>query len=712
MAGVLEDRLLREFAERLDAEAEEALEELGPGFRMARDVALLQAAMGYISDTGAAASDDLCPHEDTEGRDRCRVLAYSIDEDERRLLLFTALHRPVHPHDEIPVLPREEVTKLAHRAARFFRAAARRDTARFAGNAVAEAAAKEIRRNLERIDDVHVTFVTNVRVRDRAIEPSEEIGKPIVFDVWDLERIHRSGADAVTRERILVDFDAIMGRPLPVLEMEPPATEYQTFLAVVPGEALFRLYEDYGARLFEFNVRSYLQATGKVNKGIRATLAHAAERERFLAYNNGITATADEIDVVTEHGRTVIRSVRGLQIVNGAQTTASIHRARKQDKVDLTGVAVAMKLTRVKDDKLAEFVPLISRYANTQNPVQAADLSANSDFHVRLEQLSEKLWCPGEESRWFYERARGAYQVARIRNGNTKAKKAEFDAECPKGQRFGKTDLAKAWMSWWGLPHVVGRGSQKNYLAFMGEMETRHGVGYLPDEDFLRHTAAILLLFRAAQKACREADLGSYAANVVTLMIARLADEHGEEIDLDAIWDAQGVSDELRELMLKWAPLLHEALRAGAGSQNVTEFAKKETSWDAIRKLRLAWPAEGVPETQVEEAPPVTTAPAVPTAPVPPTRATAAPPAAPVEDDGDDEDLIAQCTALDGAAWGRIMGWAAASPYVAPYDRRVTNTITSYAMEGWPRRPSPKQARIMARVLAAARKAGVINLAA
>ena len=45
--------------------------------------------------------------------------------------------------------------------------------------------------------------------------------------------------------------------------------------------------------LLERNVRTFLQARGKVNKGIRATLN--SEPDMFLAYNNGITGTAERI---------------------------------------------------------------------------------------------------------------------------------------------------------------------------------------------------------------------------------------------------------------------------------------------------------------------------------------------------------------------------------------------------------------------------------
>ena len=142
-------------------------------------------------------------------------------------------------------------------------------------------------------------------------------------------------------------------------------------------------------------MRSFLQVKSGVNKGICDTLRD--QPDRFLAYNNGLAATADEIEVGTFAGETVIHRVRGLQVVNGGQTLASIHRARKVDKLDIGRVSVAMKLTRVEPAKLTEFVPLIAKYANTQNVIQVADLSANSEFHIAMEIAGgAESWCPGE----------------------------------------------------------------------------------------------------------------------------------------------------------------------------------------------------------------------------------------------------------------------------------------------------------------------------
>src|SRR5690606_7632510 len=185
--------------------------------------------------------------------------------------------------------------------------------------------------------------------------------------------------------------------------------------------------------------------------------------ERFLAYNNGISATATGVEFDRE-GTRIVR-LDDLQIVNGGQTTASLHHAAKRNQADLSRVWVTAKITVVRVELLDELVPNISRYANSQNTIKEADFEANSPFHVELERASRRVWAPAPEgstrqTRWYYERARGQYDVDKSRRP-TAAQKRAFAAEYPKQQRFTKTDAAKYEMTFRQEPHVVSLGAQK-----------------------------------------------------------------------------------------------------------------------------------------------------------------------------------------------------------------------------------------------------------
>ena len=228
--------------------------------------------------------------------------------------------------------------------------------------------------------------------------------------------------------------------------------EYSAFVTIVPATLLFRIYEDHGPRLLERNVRSFLQAKGKVNRGIRDSLK--VQPGRFFAYNNGVSLTADEVKTVDlGNGSVGIARIKGLQVVNGGQTTASIHRAGK-DKIDLSRVFVQAKLTVIKPELTDELAPRIAEFANTQNPIQMADFSANDPFHIEIERLSNLVWMPDQQGRWFYERARGQYFVALSNEGNTEARAKRFKEKTPAQRKFTKIELGK-------IPNGLGPAAQR-----------------------------------------------------------------------------------------------------------------------------------------------------------------------------------------------------------------------------------------------------------
>ena len=257
------------------------------------------------------------------------------------------------------------------------------------------------------LDRIRIFVLSDGVTQLKQLDATEINGIPAKFEIWDSERLFRGMQSGLPRDEIEIDFKEMFGEAVPCLILPQPRSDYTTYLAILSGDMIYRLYDEYGSRLLELNVRSFLQARGKVNRGIRETLRD--EPERFMAYNNGISMTVDELTtIVLPDGRPAIKSARGLQVVNGGQTTVSIHRAKKQDGADMSSVFVPAKITRVTGETLNQLVPKISRYANTQNVIQMADFSANDPFHVAIERLSQTIWCPGEQGRWFYERARGA----------------------------------------------------------------------------------------------------------------------------------------------------------------------------------------------------------------------------------------------------------------------------------------------------------------
>lgn len=420
-------------------------------------------------------------------------------------------------------------------------------------------------------------------------------GVPVTYSVWDLARFERFDRSGQAREDMVIDFANDFGGPLPALKASQSGAALESYLAVVPGEQLAAIYDRWGARLLEANVRSFLQARAKTNKGIQKTVKE--EPELFFPYNNGLSATADAVSTVTTRDGLAIGSISNLQIVNGAQTTGSIHTGLRTAREQLSKVFVQMKLTVVPSDRSEEIVPKISEFANTQNKVNAADFFSNHPFHIRMEQFSRTVMFAAREgerhdSKWFYERSRGQYINARGRL--TAAQQKKFDIEFPKVQLFSKTDLAKFEFSATGQPHIVSRGAQKNFAEFakeIGENWSKSDAKY--DELWYRRLIAKAIVFRKLEEEVPKQPWyeGGYRANIVTYAMAKVfhdARSETEILDVDAVWRRQSVPEALLEALRVAASAANNCItHPPHGVRNMSEWAKQQACWNALKSRKL-----------------------------------------------------------------------------------------------------------------------------
>lgn len=449
------------------------------------------------------------------------------------------------------------------------------------------------------ISKVRLFLVSNrvLSTRVDGMAAGELDGIPVTYSVWDLGRLHRFVASGHGREEIEIDLEKDFNGPLSALPAHMKDADYEAYLVVIPGEQLASIYDRWGARLLEQNVRVFLQARGNVNKGIRNTIEN--DPAMFFAYNNGITATAEGVQTRIAQGQLLLTAFKNLQIVNGGQTTASIHAASKKKEIDLSKVFVQMKLSIVDPAKAIEIVPKISEFANSQNRVNAADFFANHPFHVRMEEFSRRILAPSpdgtfRESKWFYERARGQYQDAYAYF--TPAQKRKFDLEYPKNQVISKTDLAKFLNVWRGHPDIVSKGAQKNFAHFanaIGEEWSKQSDAF--NEAFYRHSVAKAIVFREIERLVTDQPwYQGYRANVVAYTVAKLVHDAAQmklAVNLDAIWKAQAISQAFKDALIVATKLVHDVIIDPIGGiSNVTEWAKQQACWTRVMAIKVPWP--------------------------------------------------------------------------------------------------------------------------
>jgi hypothetical protein len=494
--------------------------------------------------------------------------------------------------DEFDTLTTTTAAQISKRAIRFFKNSLNSSFYQTMEETdQAYSIAREICLRKSVITSVKIITITNsVISKSLKAQANIEIESiPISFDIWDIERIYHIDSSKSGKEPIVIDFAEQFGGALPCLPAFSNTDEFQSYLLVLPASLLATLYEKYNERLLEQNVRTFLQFKGKVNKKMRVTILN--EPNMFFAFNNGLTATAEEIITTEENGRLSIKSLRNPQIVNGGQTTASIYNTLKKDKADLSQVFIQVKLTIVPPEHVEFVVPKISEYANTQNKVNAADFFSNNPFHWRFEELSRRLWAPSvvgglKETHWFYERARGQYMTAK--NQSTVSEQKLFEARNPKNQMVTKTDLAKYYNSWEKIPHKVSLGAQKNFAIFAEVMTSlwEKDDKYF-NELFFRESIAKAILFKDLDKQImKQSWYGGYKANIVTYTLSKfraILDEQDVELDLEKIWKQQKLSVSVLESLLCIAKVVNESIQATPPHvTNIGEWCKKIDCWQSV----------------------------------------------------------------------------------------------------------------------------------
>jgi hypothetical protein len=513
-------------------------------------------------------------------------------------------------------------------------------------------------------------------------------GVPFTFHVWDIARLYRIETSGAEREKIDVWFERDFGDFVTCICTTEASAEYATFLGFFPATLLVKIYERYGARLLERNVRSFLQARGKINRGIRDTILN--EPMRFLAYNNGISATAEQLGFKDGNEKLkCLTRAAGFQIVNGGQTTASLYSAVKKDRADVSGIFVQVKLTVPVDPAaIDQLAPKISLYANSQNKVNTADFSANHPFHLRVEELSRTIWAPAAsgsqlETKWYYERARGSY-LDELGRAGTPAEMRKWKTQNPPAQKFTKTDLAKFELTWEQLPHIVSRGAEKNFVEFMARLLERQA--FIPDDLYFRRLVAKGILFRQTEKLVQAQKYGGYRANIVTYSIAWLSHHTGQRMDLGSIWRNQSLPPEVEEALRIISKAAYEHLVAGAQGGNVTEWAKREHCWSEFRQKDITVPQ--VPVADIEIGPNVYATQGV-------ARVTSRV-ELPVQ--------LQEVSVVTGAQWFAISHWAKATDNLAPWQRSLAYSLGRLAVRGTI--PSMKQLQQGRKILDEARRLG------
>lgn len=565
------------------------------------ELVFAEMVMGHMAEVGICEDPMVCYWSGKIGNAKLRVTGYAISADETAFDLFVTHYFGT---DNLQDLAVSDAAGTASEGVRFlFRAASGSLDAKIDPTHPIRDLVATIRTRWSGIDRLRVFVITDGKTKTKRFSNKEVLDKMVAIEVMDMERLFRH-TDGKPRDELALSLIQSIGRPLPCVHVPDQDADYDYALTAIPGQIIRDIYLRFGTRLLEANVRTFLGAKKTVNKGIVETLRK--EPEHFLAFNNGLVIVCDEAAFErADDGNLGLSFLKGLQIVNGGQTTSSIYFASRDDRtIDLSHVMVPTKIIILKgpqDEAREHLISNVSLYANSQNAVKISDLSANRPFHVQLEKLANETWCPDGATRWFYERAAGAYNVMLLRDGNTLAKRRKLKELIPLKYKLTKNDVAKYHEAWRGKPDIVARGGEKNFVEFMASIDRDPSIVPNPlDSRWYRAMIAKVILFKTIEgmiktKAAKEVFRQGWV-NIATYLVSVVADRLGDRIDLDQIWMQQGISSAFRDLLWEWAQVVNAEFNRIAPGQQISEVAKRADTWNKIRLAHYPSYTSPIPE--------------------------------------------------------------------------------------------------------------------
>ena len=416
----------------------------------------------------------------------------------------------------------------------------------------------------------------------------DENGVICEYHIWDIARIYHQDQINHGNEKIEIDFEndikyfvpnkdskinSTIAPKIQCLKVDDNNPYVDTYIAIISGDVLAKIYNQYRTLLLEKNVRAFLRNKSKVNQRIMSTIKN--KPEMFFSYNNGISTTASEVEL-KQNGRVqYLTKLKDWQIVNGGQTTASIASAKN---CDLTKVFVQMKVSVVKDkEKYDDIVKDISRSANSQTGIKPSDFDSGEEFLIKLEKLSKEEFTPVSNTKWFFERMRGQYTD--IRGTLNKIEEDRFKKEFPKRNLLTKIDVAKVMVIWDMKPHIACNSREKCFASYMsGLRKNQEKIG----SAYWHKVVSLSILYKNIE-VCFERRCGQKGFKSRTTAYTMSAISHltNQELDLDYIWKNEKVQPQLEEIIERLVVKVNNQLDL----DNSRSFTKNSKCWDDIQEM-------------------------------------------------------------------------------------------------------------------------------
>ncbi len=225
-----------------------------------------------------------------------------------------------------------------------------------------------------------------------------------------------------------------------------------SLVALITGVSLGIAANQYGTRLFDKNVRTFL-GRGRVNKSIIDALEEPDQRRKFWYGHNGITILCDDYQLAPNQNNAKSVKVKNPQIVNGCQTASSIGHVIKNGEICAEDFAILARILKLEGETESkqEASGYVAFGTNNQSPISDADLMSNDPRQIFFEKMLRSY-----SNSWYYERkTKGWKNLPRNR-------KKTFKSSGQADRIIARDAYQQAWRSFTGDPK--GAISDKNHV--------------------------------------------------------------------------------------------------------------------------------------------------------------------------------------------------------------------------------------------------------
>ncbi|NEN75737.1 AIPR family protein [Pelistega sp. NLN82] len=519
-----------------------------------------------------------------------RIDGVYFDEQKAELLVIVLDFKD---DENIQSLPQGEIETIVKSAKRFYERSLEKEFyQRMEESSSGYEAARYIYDRRDLIKSLKIILLSNRKLSDRVKSVSVE-GIDRV-EIWDIDRIYQYEQSRGKSESIKIDIQKLEIK-IPLL-LASQANGVDSYLGVIPAKFLVDIYSEYGSRLLETNVRSFLQFKGGVNKGIKNTVI--TEPVQFFSYNNGLTATADSIKR-DEKGNLIF--IENLQIVNGGQTTVSLYMTANDKKYDtnISKVYVPIKLMVLEnttEHNREALLANIARYANSQNKINDSDLQSNHEFHRYIQECSRRILAPGaiRDSGWYYERARGSYEHEK-NTQKSMALKRSFEEKFPKKQKITKIDLAKLILIFNSQPQDAVKGAEIAYkmsFKFIDAAWKDENTKKNFNDCYFRDIIAQKLIYDACHEVVysNNSFVGNTRAAITAYSVALMCEllkRKGLRFDFDQIWREQKITVTIKKEFANLSEAVNRCITDSANRKNkaILSYSKSKEAFEDILNI-------------------------------------------------------------------------------------------------------------------------------